>query len=43
MILRVLLIQKNSAIYGQFDGNITKKVKIIGGLRFEKRKADYTR
>jgi len=33
---------KNSAIYGQFDGNITKKVKIIGGLRFEKRKADYT-
>ena len=33
---------KNSAIYGQFDGNITKKVKIIGGLRFERRKADYT-
>ena len=33
---------KNSAIYGQFDGYITKKVKIIGGLRFEKRKADYT-
>ena len=33
---------QNSAIYGQFDGNITSKVKIIGGLRFERRKADYT-
>jgi len=32
---------ENSAIYGQFDSNITTEVKIIGGLRFEKRKADY--
>ena len=33
---------KNSAIYGQFDGNITKKVKIIGRKKKKKRKADYT-
>ena len=32
---------RNSAIYGQFENNITNSLKFQAGLRFEDRKADY--